>query len=77
MLPVYYTAEAISKDEVLLAKESWDNIANDTSPAYLEKLTSTSFARAYPTCTDWFLDVFYDRVFDIHPVILNNLFHYF
>jgi hypothetical protein len=74
MLPVYYSSDGMTAAEVAMAKVSWDNIANDTSPVYLEKLTSTSFARAYPTCTDWFLEVFYERLFDIHPVIINNLF---
>ena len=77
MLPVYYTAEALTKDEVKLAKTSWEHIANDTSHVYLDKITSSTFVKTYPTCQDWFLDVFYERVFDVHPVnpIYLKLFH--
>ena len=73
MLPVYYTAEDLRKEEVKMAKSSWEHIANDTSPVYLDKLTSSTFAKTYPTCQDWFLDVFYERVFDIHPVRNNYI----
>jgi hypothetical protein len=69
MLPVYYTTETLNKDDIKLAENSWNYVANDTSPIYIEKLTSTTFAHAYPTCKDWFLEVFYDRLFDIHPVM--------
>ena len=55
---------------VFVLQENPISFSDDISPIYLEKLCSTTFAHAYPTCKDWFLDVFYERLFDIHPVSL-------
>lgn len=68
MLPVYYLSAGMTNQEVTTAKKSWDYISNDSSPIYLSKLSSTTFAKSYATCKDWFLEVFYERLFDIHPV---------
>jgi hypothetical protein len=68
MLPVYYNPSSMTAAEVALAKESWQRVENDTSPIYLEKIKSTTFMKAFTTCKDWFCDVFYERLFDVHPV---------
>ena len=68
MLPVYYDIGNLSTADVELAKITWDHIAYDTAPFYVEKIENKDFLKKYPTCIDWFTDIFYERLFDIHPV---------
>jgi hypothetical protein len=68
MLPVYYDSSTLSKEEVQAAKSSWDVIENDNSKVYKEKIKSSTFTKAFPTCKDWFSDLFYERLFDVHPL---------
>ena len=74
MLPVYYDLGNLSTADVELAKISWQYIANDTAPVYIEKIENSDFLKKYPTCIDWFTDIFYERLFDIHPVSIQ--YHY-
>ena len=68
MLPVYYNNTKLTPNEVELAKKSWEYISSDKAPVYLQKLENNSFTKNYSTCVDWFIDIFYERLFDIHPV---------
>lgn len=68
ILPVYYSEELISEEEVTDAQHAWDKVLNDTSPAYLKaKEDSSSFCEEHPSCVTWFFTTFYLRLFDIHP----------
>ena len=72
MLPVYYRSEKLTPSEISLAKNTWDNISNDKSPAYVVNIADPDFHKKYPTCIDWFTDLFYGRLFDIHPVSFSS-----
>lgn len=74
MLPVYYTSVELTKLEVNLAKQSWDYMTEDIFPVYISNLSTMTFAHAFPSCKDWFSELFYERLFDVHPVsITRNL----
>ena len=75
MLPVYYDLGNLSTADVELAKMIWNHIANDTAPAYIEKIGNKDLKK-YPTCVDWFTDIFYERLFDIHPVSVPYYWYY-
>ncbi len=44
----------------------WNAILDDASPQYI--LTKDKPGFAYPSCRAWFYNVFYERLFDIHPL---------
>lgn len=68
MMPVYYTHDAIITDhEIHLAKSSWISIIEDKSLAYQQKFQEDlNFNQS--SCISWFYSLFYDRLFDIHPL---------
>jgi hypothetical protein len=66
MMPVYYNELLITDEEYALAHACWGLILNDTSPEFLERRRSTSFT--HQTCIMFFYNVFYARLFDIHPL---------
>ena len=72
MLPVYYDPTPLCPSEIVSARESWKLINDNLSPRYFEKTSSElEFSKLYPTCLDWFIANFYERLFDIHPVAIE------
>lgn len=67
LMPLYYIKDAvISPDEAILARASWSHIANDTSPAFIEAKGSEP-PLEYCSCLTWTYELFYGRLFDVHP----------
>mmetsp|Transcript_9930 Transcript_9930/g.10431 ORF Transcript_9930/g.10431 Transcript_9930/m.10431 type:complete len:223 (+) Transcript_9930:107-775(+) len=67
MMPVYFIpqAEVISRD-INSCQDVWNLILDDRSPAYLEYIKK---ANPPPTsCIVWFYSVFYERLFNVHPL---------
>mmetsp|Transcript_16575 Transcript_16575/g.28060 ORF Transcript_16575/g.28060 Transcript_16575/m.28060 type:complete len:203 (+) Transcript_16575:149-757(+) len=70
MFPLYYSAQAITKDEHKLASDAWSDILNDKSPEFVNrKKTDKNFT--YSSNVTFFYDTFYMRLFDIHPMSKN------
>ena len=67
MMPVYYCAESVSKEEHKLAADSWQLILSNSSPGYLE-LKKTDPSTKYNSAIMMFYNSFYSRLFDIHPL---------
>ena len=69
MMPVYYDSTRVTKEGIESAKNSWKYIHDNLSPVFLDKKAMVeAFSNKYPTCLDWFVSIFFDRLFDIHPV---------
>lgn len=69
MLPVYYSADKLTKEDVLQAKNSWDIIATSSSPCYLfNRSNKTKAEFPFESGTSWFYSVYFSRLFDIHPM---------
>jgi hemoglobin-like flavoprotein len=56
----------INEDDIKLAKDSWNNIIEDRSPAYVENRGSPGFE--HTSCISWFYSIFYERLFNVHPM---------
>ena len=65
LLPVWYTDEKISEDEIQLARQSWNLILQDTSEEF-QRLKGTEGFQ-YHSAVVWFFDTFYNRFYDVHP----------
>ena len=63
MLPLYYTKDKMNTKDLKLLVKSWDSILMDSSPVWQNVRGQVEFK----TCREWFENVFYDRLFDIHP----------
>lgn len=68
MMPVYYMKEDLTRDDVDVARVSWqlvlgDPIDGEVNPYFLERKAEIG----YPSTVSWFFDTFYKRFFDIHP----------
>ena len=69
MLPVYYSPEKLTKDDVVQAKNAWDIISTSSSPSYLYNKANKSRAEfPFESATSWFYSVYFSRLFDVHPV---------
>lgn len=66
MLPIYYTSDPVTNEDLEVAKSVWNMILDDTGPKYLQ-LKSMN-AELYSSCVMMFYDNFYQRLFDVHPV---------
>jgi hypothetical protein len=66
MMPVYYTTDPLSSEEIGKAAASWQTIVDDTAPEFVRLKGSADFE--YSTAMTFFFDTFYNRFFDIHPV---------
>ena len=67
MMPVYYTEEEITEQDLNLAIDCWQHIVSDTSPEFkMKKETDPSFQ--FSSCVSWFFSNFYARLFDVHPM---------
>jgi hypothetical protein len=73
MMPVYFTDEPISEEDVELAKLKWGMILDDTCEHFLKNKGQPGYDT--PTCIMLFYDSFYNRLFDIHPVSKTYRFH--
>ena len=66
MMPIYYVDQEVTTDDVAHAKVGWQMIINDTAPMFVELKGTENFH--YRSSTMMFFDLFYNRLFDIHPV---------
>jgi hemoglobin-like flavoprotein len=67
MMPVYYHASAeVTNRDITACQNVWNLILEDQSPSFLEYKKATD--NPPPTCIIWFYHVFYERLFNIHPL---------
>ena len=64
--PVYYTTDAVTVEDLVASQQTWNHIINNTAPKYVEMKSDKDFG--YVSCISWFYTVFYNRLFDVHPV---------
>ena len=65
LLPVWYTTEPISPEDIKMTKDSWNMILQDTSEEF-QRLKGTEGFQ-YHSAVVWFFDTFYNRFYDVHP----------
>lgn len=65
VMPLYYTTDPVTPDDLALAKKSWNLIVNDESQAWLKAKQDPNFTEI--SCLSHFYTVFYGRLFDVHP----------
>mmetsp|Transcript_22680 Transcript_22680/g.20597 ORF Transcript_22680/g.20597 Transcript_22680/m.20597 type:complete len:261 (+) Transcript_22680:32-814(+) len=66
MMPLYYTHDKLTKEDVERASLSWNNILNNQSFKFLNEIKSRKLN--IKSCKEWFETVFYQRLFDVHPL---------
>jgi hypothetical protein len=64
--PVYYTDAEPHEEEIMIASKKWNMILDDKSPHFERKKGTPGYMQN--SCLFLFYDVFYTRLFDIHPV---------
>lgn len=64
--PLYYTTDAVTVEDLVACQMTWNHIINNTAPKYSEVKSSNEFTHV--SCISWFYTVFYNRLFDVHPV---------
>ena len=67
LFPVYYVDALLTTEDIVDAENSWNLIGDDKSPEwsrYLAKHPDTK----HRNCMEWFQTIFYERLFDVHPV---------
>lgn len=69
MFPLYYSSQNITKDEHQMALASWEAILNDKSEEFLANKGTPGFE--YSSCVIFFYDMFYTRLFNVHPMSRN------
>lgn len=66
MLPIYYTTELLTDEELELAKTAWNIVLNSSAPEFIRLKQNPAFP--FDTCVKYFYSNFYQRLFDIHPL---------
>lgn len=67
LLPVWYSLEPLTIEEISLARASWNLILKDTSEEFQRMKGTPDFE--YSSAVVWFFDTFYKRFFDVHPTV--------
>lgn len=69
MLPVYYSSAALTREDILMASNSWDLIESGAVPEYI-RLQQCTPREEFPftTAAAWFSNVYFSRLFDVHPL---------
>lgn len=65
LMPVYYTREQLSQQDIQDCHEMWEGILHDTTPNYIFESGKPGFE--YNCCRAWFYHTFYNRMRDLHP----------
>jgi hemoglobin-like flavoprotein len=70
MMPVYFSSEELTKDDLHIARASWnlvlgDPIIGEINQHFIDNNIKERFG--YPSTVAWFFDIFYKRFFDMHP----------
>lgn len=64
--PIFYTDDAITKEELDAATLVWKMILNNKSQHFLSlRAADPNFVPL--NCMEYFYDIFYNRLFDVHP----------
>jgi len=72
MMPVYFVEDRVDVRDIDLAKGVWTMIIDEKNPNFerqkLAGLEAGAEGEDLPTsCMMWFYDIFYKRLFDVHP----------
>lgn len=73
MLPTYFDREALTEEKLALASTVWHIILNNGAPRYITLCKSPTFKEQYPNAVLYFADVFFNRLFDVHPNFIPAL----
>eukprot|EP00981_Chlorochromonas_danica_P008459 scaffold2193_cov179-Ochromonas_danica.AAC.38 len=73
MLPTYFDREPLTEEKLALASTVWHIILNNGAPRYVTLCKSPSFKEQYPNAVLYFTDVFFNRLFDVHPNFIPAL----
>lgn len=68
MLPVYYHSAPLTAGEFALARNSWSMIITSSSPIFVKNILKGLDQFPFFSCEEWFQELFYGRLFDVHPV---------
>lgn len=76
VMPIYYTEEPITQNELDAAMKVWKMILNNRSEHFLalKRVNTDKDVQEAENCMDYFMHNFYIRLFDIHPNC-QKLFH--
>ena len=66
MMPIYYVDLEVTVEDISRAQVGWQMIIDDSAPMFVTLRGTEGFS--YQSSTMMFFDIFYNRLFDIHPV---------
>jgi len=66
MLPLYFTHDSLTAEDIAVAKQTWQMIVSDQAPVFLARKGTKDFQ--HQSAVTFFYDQFYVRLFDIHPI---------
>jgi hemoglobin-like flavoprotein len=72
MMPVYYIDKPMDSEMLSMAKKTWESVAKDTGRHFKQLKKDPAFK--YEKCLDYFNEIFFVRLFDVHPMA-KVLFH--
>lgn len=68
MMPVYYIDKVMEDTTLALAKKSWNTIQTDTARHFNKMRREKPELEKYENCISYFNDIFFVRLFDVHPM---------
>jgi hypothetical protein len=76
-MPIYYISSSITPRDLTLSLSTWNLILTNQSHEYLKQCQlSQEFLKKYSlNCSQWFLDLFSQRLHDISPGSHPVFFH--
>lgn len=73
LMPTFYLSSSLTLDELDEVRSSWEMVESG-SPLFLQmKAMNTSFE--FDNGREWFFSLFFQRLFDVHPVRIESKFY--
>jgi hemoglobin-like flavoprotein len=70
LMPTYFISTSITIRDLQVCQTSWNQILSNQSREFIKQCQiNPDFSLKYhKNCCQWFTDLFYERLFDIHPL---------
>lgn len=76
LMPSYYISTHVTSRDIKLSQASWNLILSSKSHVFQKENNSLEFQEKYEgKCVNWFVDIFFERFFDIHPMARSLFMH--
>ena len=66
MMPIYYTTDQVTDQDLIVARKLWNMILDDTSPEFLRIKDIPELSNDCPTCVTFFVCISFSYLYQLN-----------